>query len=174
VTQDATTAVAAADPAAPLLTALAQFITVYPAIQCDLQAYLQPIDANTTTASPGFTAAQDAGDAFKQIVSGLAQAYAQWANSSAVLAVAGPGAVTMALEIALTPGETTGDAIINVVLFDGPAELVPTVHILPDQYQAVAAIGITPPPPNTIASYKCQSLADSWEFLPYQAALDTG
>jgi len=120
----------------PLATALAKFVTGYPALEKNLEAFLQD-----PSQDPGSTL-----QSFYGLVQGVATEYAKWVAPSS-MAVASDEPVnakdTAVYRIELVPADPehpeSAKALINVYLVSQHGKLPPTPVILldPDHYDAV-------------------------------------
>ncbi|HVZ37960.1 MAG TPA: peptidoglycan-binding protein [Candidatus Kapabacteria bacterium] len=160
-----------ADPSADLFAALAQFVTVYPAIEEDMITYLRVVNANSKPAD--VTNAEYAVQAFTAITEGVADAYKAWADSKTALAMpAIPQQVTFVFDIVLS--DDNGEARIDIFKVslqpDGVNVPVPVVIVEPDKYQWEVA---PDPPPGALVSYRYKLKASGNEdsYLPYEDAL---
>ena len=163
-----------ADPTYQLFQALAQFVTVYPAIATDLDAYLRPI---TGASKPeDVTNAEYALSAFEQITEGVATAYRAWADAQLTLAARMmPSQVIYVFDIDLRDND--GEAVVDIRLgsIEPPdVELpVPVVAIDPALYEVEPVT----PPEGVLASYRYKLIAppegsgDDDSYLSYIDAL---
>lgn len=97
-----------------LFTALAQFVTSYPAISADFSKYLVKIDAETTDQAI-IDGAQKAVDAFQTYLNQVATAYAASLEPQALAATAAPKLVKIDFESALTTDQQTGGALTDIL-----------------------------------------------------------
>jgi len=166
-----------------LFTALAQFVTSYPAISADFKTFLVKIDAETTDETIVNGAAK-AVSAFQQYLTDVATAFAGSLNSFAS-AVAAPQHIKIDFETVLTTDETTGAArsdLLNLTIngvaatwnqatntiSNGTVTLpTPIVWIDPAQYTPVA-----PPVIPAYPAYIYQlTVSKPATYLPYSDAL---
>lgn len=163
-------------PTDDLFAALVPFVTAYPAISRDLDAYLRLVDGKTEKTSTTAISAKFAVDAFSQIVTSLAAAYKAWANPPHKQAMAmlstGPQPTIMTIQVGLDSGPDS-EAVINVMQtsLDGPSPGLPVVQIDPANYTAEP---YTPAnkPPNWIVSYRYYQMVDKQKvYLTHDAAL---
>jgi hypothetical protein len=154
-----------ADDTNPLFTALADFITSYPAISADLDTYLLQINGQTD--DPALIAnATIALVAFQTRVTAVAAAYAKTFDKQ--LALTGSGVMTPVAFDAKLEADGDGNALVclrNITIGGVPATYcassgtitnatitlsAPIVEILPDQYSATP---VNPPPPGVGLAY---------------------
>jgi LysM repeat protein len=185
----------APDPSGDLVTALAQFVAVYPAIEVDMQATLAALDAKVPDEAAIAAAAQAVG-AFTAILGPVATAYDAWARPTMgrLAAFAAPQPLSIGFSMVLVPA--TDDAvaetdIFDVTLNDVPASYdaaagtisatlpdrglvtvpAPLVEIDPARYRAVA---VPPPSPKVLVAYQYQALEPPAPpgYLSYADALE--
>ncbi len=96
---------------AELFRALAQFVTAWPAVEADLEAFLRPLDAKATSLPPG---AAPALQALESIASTLATAYKRWAEEAAAEPLGGPEHLLYEFDLELEEAKD-GSARIDVV-----------------------------------------------------------
>jgi hypothetical protein len=161
----------AADPQLALFAALAQFISVYPAIARDLDTYL--LEVTGASKPDEVTDAALALSALEQIAQGVAQAYEQWASAQAVQRAAMAARVTYVFDIDMR--DDAGDAVVDILNVSIPPAIplpVPVVLIDPATYMAQPVS----PPPGVLASYKYlrkpTPAAAAEEYLTFREALE--
>ena len=167
-----------------LFTALAQFVTSYPAISADFSQYLVKIDAETTDQAI-IDGAQKAVDAFQTYVNQVATAYAASLEPQAMAIAASPKLVEIDFETALDTDQQTGGGRTNILnlqinkidatwdsangtISNGVITLpAVVVAIAPDQYTPVV------PTDATNLSYVYQLTGSKpATYLPYEDALN--
>jgi LysM repeat protein len=150
----------------PLFTALADFITSYPAISADLDTYLLKIDGKTNDATL-VASATAAVEAFQTRVTAVASAYAEIFGPA--VGSSGPGVTTPITFDAKLEADAAGDAVLCLrdvtiaglaATYDNASGTItngtitlsaPVVEILPDAYTATA---VNPPPQGVTLAYK--------------------
>lgn len=139
------------DAGADLFQALAQFMTVYPAVASDMQTYLRTINASSTVEDTEDAA--DAVDAFNQIVQGVADAYVAWADAQgAMMAMAELEHVRFVFDIVLANDGNQARIDIFPVSLEPEGTVLPNPVVLidPDVYQWESVT----PPEGALASYR--------------------
>jgi hypothetical protein len=167
-----------------LFTALAQFVTSYPAISADFSQYLVKIDATTTDQSI-IDGAEKAVNAFQTYLNQVATAYAATLEPQAMAFAGSPQLVEIDFETALDTDPQTGGGRTDVLnlqinkidatwdsskgtISNGVITLpAVVVAIAPDQYSPVV------PPDATNLSYVYQLIGSNpAKYLSYDSALN--
>ena len=173
------------DDTSPLFTALADFITNYPAISADLDLYLVQITGGTQDETVIANAAA-AVAAFQTRVSAVAQAYAdQFGANLARLAAVAPATIPVSFDAKLEADKdgqalvvlrnvTIGgvaasyDAVTGSIGGGGVTLAAPVMDILPDRYRATP---VNPPPTGAVLAYAYPAIQKSGAPLDFTQAL---
>ncbi|WP_230515889.1 MULTISPECIES: LysM peptidoglycan-binding domain-containing protein [unclassified Janthinobacterium] len=172
---------AAAGP--DLFTALAAFVSNYPLISADLDAFLAPLDGKQDTAD-SIAKATLATTAFQQLVTQVAASYGEHFGAARLAAAQGEASVAVEFDARLEDHD--GDAwyaLLNVTVGGAPATYdpqagtlsngavsvpVPVLDIDAQQYRATPA---TPTPPDALLAYRYAASAAGAPDLSFAAAL---
>lgn len=168
-----------------LFTALAQFVTSYPAISADFTTYLSKIDAETTdqTIIDGATKAVNA---FQAYVTDVAKAYAASLLPQARLSALAPELVQIDFETALDTDQETGGArtdILALTINGEAATWDPETNTISNGKITLPAVivaidpanytAVTPPAPPAYLSYVYQLTGSKpAKYMSYKDALN--
>ncbi|HEX8231254.1 MAG TPA: LysM peptidoglycan-binding domain-containing protein [Chloroflexia bacterium] len=155
----------AADAGVDLITALAQFISVYPQLQEVFQDDLSRVTPVLDPSSNTFKAADNAVAAFTELVAQLPGAWAAWLQRTTMLARFQPDAVEFDFSISEEPYEVSGEEVLCVTIT--PLNSLPPGVALPQ----LLFEGYTPEPGPSANSFLYK--AASGDYYPWNLALNT-
>jgi hypothetical protein len=160
-----------ADPSQALFGALAQFVTLEPAIAADFESNLRTVDGRSKATDLKVTNSGFALAAFEAIVGAVATAYDDWAGPAKAVAtvVRGPEHIVYEFDIGLVSG-TGGNARVDIYADPKAVPPAPVVQIGDGTYSPQA---VTPVAPAVYAwEYSMTDKAGKVTWLDYATARD--